>query len=224
MGTAQIGGAFYNVGAAINDALNDGKEEGGWRQSNAEATGGSLENYRLLESGDIQIGMANSSISYFAVRGTAGFDKKYDVKTIMTMFPLIGMFVTKKGQGIESLADVNGKRVSEEQPGFFSERLTEIPTLAVIASNESLSIGSVGGTHLFCIPLDFLPGAIRDVAEMVGLGQQAGVFKVAQCRSAAFARDNPVLVMAGRARNERVRAFEIGKRFFRKQNMFPEIG
>jgi TRAP transporter TAXI family solute receptor len=120
VGTAQIGGAFYNVGAAINDALNEGKDEGGWRKSNAEATGGSLENYRLLESGDIQIGMANSSISYFAVRGTAGFDKKYDVKTIMTMFPLIGMFVTKKGQGIESLADVKGKRVvvGPEGAGF----------------------------------------------------------------------------------------------------------
>lgn len=120
VGTAQIGGAFYNVGAAISDALNEGKEAGGWRKSNAEATGGSLENYRLLESNDIQIGMANSSISYFAVRGTGGFDKKYNVKTIMTMFPLIGMFVTKKGNSIESLADLKGKRVvvGPEGAGF----------------------------------------------------------------------------------------------------------
>jgi hypothetical protein len=105
LGTAQIGGAFYSVGAAISDALNEGKDAGGWRKATAEATGGSLENYRLLESGDIQIGMANSSISYFAVRGKGGFDKKYDVQSIMTMFPLIGMFVTKEGKGIESLAD-----------------------------------------------------------------------------------------------------------------------
>jgi TRAP transporter TAXI family solute receptor len=120
LGTAQIGGAFYSVGAAISTALNEGKEAGGWRKATAEATGGSLENYRLLESGDIQIGMANSSISYFAVRGKGGFDKKYDVQSIMTMFPLIGMFVTKEGSGIESLADMKGKRivVGPEGAGF----------------------------------------------------------------------------------------------------------
>jgi len=120
LGTAQIGGAFYSVGAAISDALNQGKEAGGWRKATAEATGGSLENYRLLESGDIQIGMANSSISFFAVRGEGGFTKKYEVQSIMTIFPLIGMFVTKEGTGIETLADIKGKRivVGPEGAGF----------------------------------------------------------------------------------------------------------
>ena len=120
LGTAQIGGAFYSVGAAISDALNKGKETGGWRKSTAEETGGSLHNYRLLESGDIQIGMANSSISYFAVRGEGGFDKKYEVKSIMTMFPLIGMFVTKQDSSIGSIADMKGKRivVGPEGAGF----------------------------------------------------------------------------------------------------------
>ncbi len=75
---------------------------------------------------------------------------------------------------------------------FFSERLTEFPTLAVIAPNEPLGIGSVGGAHLFCIPLDFLAGAKRDVAKVVGLSQQTGIFEVAQCRSPAFACDDPV--------------------------------
>ena len=42
LGTAQIGGAFYSVGAAISDALNEGKEMGGWRKATAEATGGFL--------------------------------------------------------------------------------------------------------------------------------------------------------------------------------------
>ena len=73
LGTAQIGGAFYSVGAAISDALNQGKEAGGWRKATAEATGGSLENYRLLESGDIQIGMANSSISFRRARSKVIF-------------------------------------------------------------------------------------------------------------------------------------------------------
>ena len=105
-----------------------------------------------------------------------------------------------------------------------NERLTEFPTLAVIAPNEPLGIGSVGGAHLFCIPLDFLAGAKSDISQVVGLSQQTGIFKVAQCRSPSFACGDPVLVMAGRARNERVRAFEIAELFFRKKNMFSVIG
>ena len=105
-----------------------------------------------------------------------------------------------------------------------NERLTEFPTLAVIAPNEPLGIGSVGGAHLFCIPQDLLAGTKRDVAKVVGLSQQTGIFKVAQCRSPAFACGDPVLVVAGRARDERVRAFEIGELLFRKQNVSLVIG
>ena len=36
LGTAPVGGTFYNVGAAISDALNQGKEVGGWRQATAD--------------------------------------------------------------------------------------------------------------------------------------------------------------------------------------------
>ena len=108
---------------------------------------------------------------------------------------------------------------------FFPEQLTEFPTLAVIAPNERLGIGGICHTHLFCVPVDFLAGAIRDVAEVVGLSQQSGILKVAHCRSAVFARVDPVLMMAtSRAWYERVRPFEAGEGFFWKQNMFIIIG
>jgi len=120
LGTAPVGGTFYNVGAAISDALNQGKEAGGWRQATAESTGGSLENYRRLESGDLQVAMANSSITYFAVRGEGGFEKTYEIKSIMTTFPLVAMFVTRAGSGVTKVADLKGKRVvvGPEGAGF----------------------------------------------------------------------------------------------------------
>lgn len=120
IGTATQGGAFYQVGAAIANALNEGKEEGGWKKVTAESTAGSLENLRRLESKEIQIGMSNSSITYFAVRGQGEFDKKYDVKSIMTLFPLIAMFVTREDSGIKSIKDLVGRRVviGPEGAGF----------------------------------------------------------------------------------------------------------
>jgi TRAP transporter TAXI family solute receptor len=120
VGTAPLGGTFYNVGASIAEALNDAGDVGGWRQATAEATGGSLENLRRLDAGDIELGMANSSITYFAVRGTEGFEKKYEVQSVMTLFPLIAMFVTRADTGIETIGDLRGKRVAvgPEGAGF----------------------------------------------------------------------------------------------------------
>ncbi len=120
IGTAPQGGVFYTVGAAVGDVLNQHKDGPGWRGVTAESTGGTLENLRLLDSGDIQIGMANSSITYFAVKGEGGFGKAHDVKAVMTLFPLIATFVAKEDSGIKTIEDLKGKRVvvGPEGAGF----------------------------------------------------------------------------------------------------------
>lgn len=119
IGSAPVGGVFYTVGGAISDVLNENKGENSWQFSN-ESTGGSLENIRRLTTGDIDVAISNASITYFAVRGEEGFEQKYPVQTIMTLFPNIAMFVTKKGSGVETIQDLKGKRVSigPEGAGF----------------------------------------------------------------------------------------------------------
>lgn len=129
--------------------------------------------------------------------------------------------------------------LTKEQKGLFNDvgvampftskmvrqQLTQFPVLAVSASNEGLGIGSIGGPHRLGIPMEFLGGAEGDVAELVGLGQQAGVLEVAQGRCAAFAGIDPVLVMAVcRAWNKRIRFFEAGKLLFGKQHMSTVVG
>ena len=120
IGTAPQGGLFSLFGNTAQGVLDANKSAHGWRGITAETTGGSLENLRLLDSGDIQLGLANSTITYFAVHGEGGFDKKYAVQSIMTLFPLIAMFVTKADSGIDSIADLKGKRVvvGPEGAGF----------------------------------------------------------------------------------------------------------
>ena len=120
IGTAPQGGVFNLFGNTAQGILDANKSEYGWRGITAETTGGSLENLRLLDSDEIQLGLANSTISYFAVNGEGGFEKKYEVQSIMTLFPLIAMFVTKADTGIESIADLKGKRVvvGPEGAGF----------------------------------------------------------------------------------------------------------
>ena len=115
IGTAPSGGMFFTFGGAVADTV--GNAPGlNWRV-NAEPTGGSMENIRMLDAGDIQFAMSNSSITYFAVRGQGDWDKPYDVRAIMTLFPNVAMFITPNSTGIQSIADLKGKRVSVGPPG-----------------------------------------------------------------------------------------------------------
>jgi len=119
VGTAPVGGAFYTVGSAICEVVNEHQDGTNWRVS-AESTGGSMENIRLLTQGKLQFAMSNSSITYFAVRGEGDWEQKHDVRAVMTLFPNVAMFVTTADSGIKTIADLRGKRVfvGPEGAGF----------------------------------------------------------------------------------------------------------
>jgi uncharacterized protein len=119
IGTAPPGGVFFTVGGALADVLNNHAGDRNWRVT-AESTGGSMENIRRLETGDIQFAMSNASITYFAVRGEAGWEKAYPARSVMTLFPNVAMFIARKDSGIRSIADLRGKRVAvgPEGAGF----------------------------------------------------------------------------------------------------------
>jgi uncharacterized protein len=108
VGTAPPGGAFFPVGGAIAEVLNAHGE--GW-QVTAEATKGSQENIRRLDRGELDLALANSAITYFAVRGESGWDRAYPMRTVMTLAPNVALFVTPAGSGIRKIADMKGKRV-----------------------------------------------------------------------------------------------------------------
>ncbi|WP_164101689.1 TAXI family TRAP transporter solute-binding subunit [Candidatus Laterigemmans baculatus] len=119
VGTAPVGGTFYTVGGAVCEVVNNNSGDADWRV-NAESTGGSMENIRLLSRGRLQFAMSNSSITYFAVRGEGDWDQTHEARAVMTLFPNIAMFVTAADSGIETVADLKGKRVyiGPEGAGF----------------------------------------------------------------------------------------------------------
>jgi uncharacterized protein len=110
LGTAPVGGAFPVVGGAIADVLNEHSGEANWRVQ-AKGTKGSQENIRRLQSGDLQLAMSNAAITYFGVRGEAGWERAYDVKSVMTLAPNVALFITRADSGIQRIADLKGKRV-----------------------------------------------------------------------------------------------------------------
>lgn len=119
VGTAPNGAAFNPFGSAICEVLNENSGELNWTV-NAEATGGSMENIRLLSQKKLQFSMSNASITYFAVRGTEGWETKHDVQSVMSLFPTIAQFVTLANSDVQKIADLKGKRVyiGPEGAGF----------------------------------------------------------------------------------------------------------
>lgn len=110
MGTAPVGGAFPVVGGAIAEVLNAHKDKIAWKVQ-AKGTKGSQENIRRLEQGDLELALSNAAISYFAVRGESGWEKKYNIRAIATMAPNVALFIARSDSGIKTIADLKGKRV-----------------------------------------------------------------------------------------------------------------
>ena len=130
IGTAPIGGAFVPVGNAIADVVARNIKDKNWNVT-AEGTKGTQENIRLLvsEEREIEFALANAAISYFAVRGEGDWNTEHSIRSVMTLAPNVGLFVTPKSSGIKSIADLKGKRVVVGPAGAGFEYFLE-PILA----------------------------------------------------------------------------------------------
>ncbi len=110
IGTAPAGGAFFPVGSAIAAVVAENALSEDWKVT-AESTKGSQENIRRLVDGDLEFALANAAISYFAVRGEGIWEKPHNIRAVMTLAPNVALFVTPKSSGIQTIADMKGKRV-----------------------------------------------------------------------------------------------------------------
>lgn len=109
VGTAPAGGTFFVIGSAIAEVLDGNAGEHSWSVT-AEATKGSQENIRRIVSGELELALANSAISYFASRGAERWGDAADIRTVMTLAPNVALFVAPEG-GVATIEDLKGKRV-----------------------------------------------------------------------------------------------------------------
>ncbi|MFK7735654.1 MAG: TAXI family TRAP transporter solute-binding subunit [Pirellulaceae bacterium] len=110
VGTAPDGGAFAPVGNAIGNVVEANKGDLGWKVS-TQGTKGTQENIRKLQAGELEFGMSNAGIAYFATRGEGAWGEPFNVRSVATLAPNVGIFVTTAGTGIKTIADLKGKRV-----------------------------------------------------------------------------------------------------------------
>ena len=117
--TGGTGGVYYPIGGGLANLLS--KYVPGM-QATAEVTGGSVDNLKLIASGQPYIAFSMADAGQDAYRGEDKFKgNKVPLKTLMVLYPNRMHVVTIEGTGINKMADLKGKRVSTGSPGSATE-------------------------------------------------------------------------------------------------------
>ena len=122
IGTGGVTGVYYPTGGAICRMMNKVKKETKIKCS-VESTGGSVYNINNIKNGELDFGIAQSDVVYQATYGTGKFKNKpyKDLRVVMSIHPELLTFVVRKDSGIESLKDIEHKRINIGNPGSGNE-------------------------------------------------------------------------------------------------------
>lgn len=142
IGTGGAGGVYYPLGGGMANILT--KHVPGW-QVTAEVTGASVDNMKLINTGKTDVGFTMADTAWEAYLGVDKFkDNKVPVRTLLVLYPNRTHVVTVEGTGINTMADLKGKRVSVGSPGSGTEilalRLLDAYGLTNDVKRERLSV------------------------------------------------------------------------------------
>ncbi|MDB5589970.1 TAXI family TRAP transporter solute-binding subunit [Enterovirga sp.] len=119
IGTGGTGGVYYPLGGAVASVLS--KHLPGV-QATAEVTGGSVDNLKLIASGQSEIAFTMADAALDAANGQDKFKSgKVALRTLLVLYPNRMHVVTVEGTGIDKMSDLKGKRVSTGSPGSATE-------------------------------------------------------------------------------------------------------
>lgn len=118
LGSGSTGGTYYPFGGEIATILNDNIDVEGFEVSSV-SSGASVENIANIGQGKWQLGLAQNTTSLDAINGRADFEgnKVDNFGVIASLYPEAMHVVTLGSTGIDSIADLKGKKVAIGPPG-----------------------------------------------------------------------------------------------------------
>jgi len=130
IGTGGTAGTYYPVGALLASIISKapGSRPCGSGGSCgvpglvavAQTTDGSIANVEAIHAGVLESGFCQSDILYRAYNGVGIFADRpalSDLRLIANLYPEVVQIVVRRDAGMESVADLAGKRVSVDVPG-----------------------------------------------------------------------------------------------------------
>lgn len=114
-GTSSQGGLSFVVGASMAEVMTNAIDGVDF---NAVVSSGSVENVRLMATGEFQCGQPTSDVAHFAVEGEREFDAPIDnIRFITNQWVSPQNIIVPADSDIESLSDLAGKNITTT-PGW----------------------------------------------------------------------------------------------------------
>jgi TRAP transporter TAXI family solute receptor len=109
MGTATVGGLFYNIGMPVAQCVNKALPE---VNITAEITQGSTENIRLIGQKKMQLAVITPMIGTFARTGVRMFKgKPVDLRAVVRLLPNANIWAVLEKSKVKSFSELKGKKV-----------------------------------------------------------------------------------------------------------------
>lgn len=142
IGTASQGGAFYPVGQAISSLVN---QHADGLTMVPVVTQGSVQNPRLVNSGEVDIAITNNNLSVLANKGVGPYASggAMDLRAIGSLHFSVLHMMTLAESDINSIADLKGKRVAVGPAGGGT-----IPFMGQVLGLYDLSIDDITPSFL----------------------------------------------------------------------------
>ena len=140
IGTASMGGAYYPVGQEIANLITKNTEN---IEMTPEVTGGAMENPRLVDSGEVDLGITNANLAYFAYNGTDPYESKLDISAIASLHPSVFHMIVRDNSKIESIKDFKGKKIAVGPAGGGT-----LPILETLLESEGLTLDDITPSYL----------------------------------------------------------------------------
>ncbi len=142
IGTGGQTGVYYVVGQSVCRLVN--RLDDANIRCNAPSTGGSVANINGIKSGELDMGVVQSDVQYQAYNGTGNFDgEAYD--KLRAVFRVHGEPLTilaRADADIQTLDDLEGKRVNIGNPGSGQRNTMEVVMDAKGWTEDSFSLAS----------------------------------------------------------------------------------
>ena len=124
IGTGGTGGVYYPYGGGLAQLFSKKLAE---MQANAQVTGGSVDNVKLLGSNSAELGFSTVDSAYDGIKGEGAYADSgpQKIATLAVLYPSYLHIVATKASGIKSIADLKGKRVSVGSAGSSTESIAD---------------------------------------------------------------------------------------------------
>lgn len=114
-GSASAAGSWYPLAVAMAKVINDNVS--GYNVTGVTTPGASRENILRIDRQEMELGWSSANILYKGYMGLDPFKKKNKVLGWFAAYPGYFTIAARKAAGIETIADLKGKKVATGTPG-----------------------------------------------------------------------------------------------------------